>query len=266
VKNEMVQPLSGQAVYVVFLRELKRYWRAKARVISSVAQSIFFLIIFGLGLGGFVGRLGGIEYLSYMAPGVIGMGLLFGSVFSGVSVIFDRQFGFMKEMLVAPVSRTSIIIGKILGGATTATIQGIILMTIAGIMGAFTPSLAFVAGAVAGIGTMLLITSGFVGLGVAIGSSLNDFHAFQLLSTFVMWPMFMLSGVFFPIDVAPLPLQVAMFCDPMFYGVELLRWCLLGSGTEILGPVGWLISLAVVAIFDILMVSLGTFLFSRAQI
>jgi ABC-2 type transport system permease protein len=251
---------------VVFLRELKRYWRAKARVISSVAQSIFFLIIFGLGLGGFVGRLGGIEYLSYMAPGVIGMGLLFGSVFSGVSVIFDRQFGFMKEMLVAPVSRTSIIIGKILGGATTATIQGIILMTVAAILGAFTPSLAFLAGAVAGIGVMLLITSGFVGLGVAIGSSLNDFHAFQLLSTFVMWPMFMLSGVFFPIDVAPLPLQVAMFCDPMFYGVELLRWCLLGSGTEILGPVGWLISLAVVAIFDILMVSLGTYLFSRAQI
>jgi ABC-2 type transport system permease protein len=266
VKHEMVQPLSGQAVYVVFLRELKRYWRAKARVISSVAQSIFFLVIFGLGLGGFVGGFGGIEYLSYMAPGVIGMGLLFGSVFSGVSVIFDRQFGFMKEMLVAPVSRTSIIIGKILGGATTATIQGIILMTVAGIMGAFTPSLAFLAGAVAGIGTMLLITSGFVGLGVAIGSCLNDFHAFQLLSTFVMWPLFMLSGVFFPIDVAPLPLQVAMLCDPMFYGVELLRWCLLGSGTEMLGPVGWLISLAVVTIFDILMVSLGTFLFSRAQI
>jgi ABC-2 type transport system permease protein len=266
VKHEMVQPLSGQAIYVVFLRELKRYWRAKARVISSVAQSIFFLVIFGLGLGGFIGRFGGIEYLSYMAPGVIGMGLLFGSVFSGVSVIFDRQFGFMKEMLVAPVSRTSIILGKILGGATTATIQGIILMTIAGIMGAFTPTLTFVAGAFAAIGAMLLITSGFVGLGVAIGSTLNDFHAFQLLSTFVMWPMFMLSGVFFPIDVAPLPLQVAMLCDPMFYGVELLRWCLLGAGSPFLGPVGWLISLAVVAIFDILMVGLGTYLFSRAQI
>jgi ABC-2 type transport system permease protein len=266
VKHEMVQPLSGQAIYVVLLRELKRYWRAKARVISSVAQSIFFLAIFGLGLGGFIGGFGGVNYLSYMAPGVIGMGLLFGSVFSGVSVIFDRQFGFMKEMLVAPVSRTSIIVGKILGGATTATIQGIILMTIAGIMGAFMPSLAFLAGAFAAIGVMLLITSGFVGLGVAIGSTLNDFHAFQLLSTFVMWPMFMLSGVFFPIDVTPLPLQVAMLCDPMFYGVELLRWCLLGAGSPFLGPLGWLISLAVVAIFDALMVGLGTFLFSRAQI
>ena len=112
----MVQPISGQAIYVVLLRELKRYWRAKARVISSVAQSIFFLAIFGLGLGNFVGEFGNVNYLSYMAPGVIGMGLLFGSVFSGVSIIFDRQFGFMKEMMVAPVSRTSIIIGKILGG------------------------------------------------------------------------------------------------------------------------------------------------------
>jgi ABC-2 type transport system permease protein len=266
VKHEMVQPLSGQAIYVVLLRELKRYWRAKARVISSVAQSIFFLVIFGLGLGDFMGGIGGTRYLSYIAPGVIGMGLLFGSVFSGVSIIFDRQFGFMKEMLVAPVSRTSIIVGKILGGATTATIQGIILMTIAGVMGAFTISFTFLGGAFTAVGVMLLITAGFVGLGVAIGSTLNDFHAFQLLSTFVMWPMFMLSGVFFPIDGQPLPLQVAMSCDPMFYGVELLRWCLLGSGSELLGSFGWLISLAVVAGFDVVMVGVGTYLFSRTQI
>ena len=262
----MIQPLSGQAIYVVLLRELKRYWRAKARVVSSVAQSFFFLAIFGLGLGGFIGGFSGINYLSYMAPGVIGMGLLFGSVFSGVSIIFDRQFGFMKEMLVAPVSRTSIIIGKIFGGATTATIQGIILMIVAGIMGAFIPSFTFIIGAITAVGAMLLITSGFVGLGVAIGSTLNDFHAFQLLSTFVMWPMFMLSGVFFPIDVAPTALQYAMLGDPMFYGVELLRWCLLGTGSSILGPIGWLISLIVVIIFNGLMVGLGTYLFSRAQI
>lgn len=262
----MVQPISGQAIYVVLLRELKRYWRAKARVISSVAQSIFFLIIFGLGLGNVIGPIGDINYLSYMAPGVIGMGLLFGSVFSGVSVIFDRQFGFMKEMMVAPVSRTSIIIGKIFGGATTATIQGIILMVIAGLMGAFSITPEFIPGAIAGIGAMFLIASGFVGLGVAIGSLLNDFHAFQLLSTFVMWPLFMLSGVFFPIDGAPFILQIAMLADPMFYGVELLRWFFLGVGTPILGPYGLLISLVVVSGFNVLMIGLGTYLFSRAQI
>ena len=262
----MVQPLSGQAIYVVLLRELKRYWRAKARILSSVAQSFFFLAIFGLGLGGFIGRFGGINYLSYLAPGIIGMGLLFGSIFSGVSVIFDRQFGFMKEMLVAPVSRTSIIVGKILGGAATASIQGIILMGVAGIMGAFTPTITLAAGALAAIGVMVLITAGFVGLGVAFGSAINDFHAFQLLSTFVMWPLFMLSGVFFPIDVVPLPLQIAMLLDPMFYGVELLRWCLLGAGTPFLGPLGWLISLGVVSGFNALMIGLGTYLFSRAQV
>jgi ABC-2 type transport system permease protein len=261
-----VQPISRQAIYVVLLRELKRYWRAKARVISSVAQSIFFLIIFGLGLGNFIGPIGDVNYLSYMAPGVIGMGLLFGSIFSGVSVIFDRQFGFMKEMMVAPVSRTSIIIGKIFGGATTATIQGIILLVVASLMGAFSLSIEFITGAIIGIGAMFIITSGFVGLGVAIGSSLNDFHAFQLLSTFVMWPLFMLSGVFFPIDGAPFSLQIAMLLDPMFYGVELLRWNLLGVGSTILGPYGWLISLIVVLGFNALMIGLGTYLFSRAQI
>ncbi len=266
VKCEMIQPLSGQAIYVVLLRELKRYWRAKARIISSMAQSFFFLAIFGLGLGGFIGRFGGTSYLSYLAPGIIGMGLLFGSVFSGVSVIFDRQFGFMKEMLVAPVSRTSIVLGKILGGAVTASIQGIILMTVAGLMGAFTPTLTLVLGTLSAIGVMLLITAGFVGLGVAIGSVLTDFHAFQLLATFVMWPLFMLSGVFFPIDAAPVPFQAAMLCDPLFYGVELLRWCLLGAGTPLLGPFGWLIALGVLVGFTTVMVAVGTYLFSRAQV
>ncbi|UCB61093.1 MAG: ABC transporter permease [Candidatus Bathyarchaeota archaeon] len=261
----MIQ-LQGQAIYVVLLRELKRYWRAKARIISSVAQSFFFLIVFGLGLGGFIGGVGSVSYLSYLAPGIIGMGLIFGSVFSGVSVIFDRQFGFMKEMLVAPVSRSSIILGKILGGAVTASIQGVILMTVAAAMGAFAPSIALAVGAVAAVGVMLLITGGFVGLGVALGSIIKDFHAFQLLSTFVIWPLFMLSGVFFPIDVVPRPLQVAMLLDPMFYGVELLRWCLLGSGSPLLGPLGWLISLGVLAGFNALVVALGTYLFSRTEV
>lgn len=262
----MVQPLSLQAIYVVLLRELKRYWRAKSRIVASVAQSFFFLAVFGLGLGGFLGGVRGSTYLSYIAPGIIGMGLLFGSVFSGVSVIFDRQFGFMKEMLVAPVSRTSIIFGKILGGAATAAIQGILLMAVAGAMGAFQPTIQLFFGGLAAIGIMFLITAGFVGLGVAIGSTISDFHAFQLISTFVMWPLFMLSGVFFPIDVVPGPLQVAMLLDPMFYGVELLRLCLSGSMTLLLGEFGWLIGLGVLIGFNALMVGLGTFLFSRAEV
>jgi ABC-2 type transport system permease protein len=262
----LVQPLSGQAIYVILLRELKRFWRAKARIIASVAQSFFFLALFGLGLGGFIGGFRGVTYLSYLSPGIIGMSLLFGSVFSGVSVVFDRQFGFLKEMLVAPVSRTSIILGKILGGAATASIQGILLLAVAGLMGAFTPTVTFVIGVIASIGVMILITAGFVGLGVAIGSSLTDFHAFQLLATFVMWPIFMLSGVFFPIDIAPPLLQTAILMDPLFYGVELLRWCLLGAGTPLLGPFGWLIALGVLGGFTTAMVGIGTFLFSRAQV
>jgi ABC-type polysaccharide/polyol phosphate export permease len=139
-------------------------------------------------------------------------------------------------------------------------------MVIAGLMGAFELTSALALGAVAAIGVMLLITAGFVGLGVAIGSTINDFHAFQLLSTFVIWPLFMLSGVFFPINGVPFPLQVAMLGDPMFYGVELLRWCLVGTGSSLLGPHGWLISLGVLVGFDALMVSVGTYLFSRAQV
>ncbi len=278
----MVQPISGQAIYVVLLREIKRYWRAKARIISSVAQSFFFLLIFGMGIGSMIG--GTVEggYLSYIAPGIIAMALLFGSVFSGVSVIFDRQFGFMKEMLVAPVSRTSIIIGKILGGALTASIQGVIILVISTIMGAFSsvPIPYFALGVLLSVGVMILVTAGFVGLGVAIGSSLNDFHAFQLLVTFVIWPLFMLSGVFFPFDVAPSWLQVAMLCDPMFYGVEAMRFCLgssvspsliaIFSGIPVIGPilvmVPWLVPILVLILFTSIMIAIGTLLFSRAQV
>jgi ABC-type polysaccharide/polyol phosphate export permease len=133
-------------------------------------------------------------------------------------------------------------------------------------MGAFTLSFWLLVGVVLAIGVMLLITAGFVGIGVSIGSALNDFHAFQLITTFLIWPLFMLSGVFFPIEVVPPALQIAMLCDPMFYGVDLLRWCLLGAGSPILGPLGWLISLGALAGFTALMVGIGTLLFSRAQV
>ncbi|MFW9986989.1 MAG: ABC transporter permease, partial [Candidatus Odinarchaeota archaeon] len=185
--------------------------------------------------------------------------------FSGVSVIFDRQFGFFKEMLVAPVSRTSIITGKILGGAVTASIQGILILVVSTALGAFFIDLRFALGIFGAIGVMLLITAGFVGLGVAIGSALTDFHAFQLITTFVMWPLFMLSGVFFPIDTAPLALQIAMLLDPLFYGVELLRFCLTGYITPLLGPLGPLITLCVLGGFSLAMIVLGTYLFSRAE-
>lgn len=260
-----MQPISGQAIYVVLLRELKRFWRAKSRLIASIAQSFFFLLILGFGIGGlFSGVLGG-SYLSFIAPGIIAMSLLFASVFSGVSVIFDRQFGFFKEMLVAPVSRTSIISGKILGGALTASIQGLLILVLSTVMGAFVLDFRFAFGIFAAVGVMLLITAGFVGLGVAIGSALTDFHAFQLITTFVMWPLFMLSGVFFPIDSAPLPLQLVMLADPLFYGVELLRFCLVGYVTPILGPFGPLLALGVLIGFTLFMIAVGTYLFSRAE-
>jgi ABC-2 type transport system permease protein len=260
-----MQPISGQAVYVVLLRELKRYWRAKARIIASIAQSFFFLAILGFGIGGIFG-IGGGTYLSYIAPGIIAMGLLFASIFSGISVIFDRQFGFLKEMLVAPVSRTSLIMGKILGGAITATIQGVLILIVSTLLGAYIIDLRFVAGTFATLGVMVLITAGFVGLGVAIGSALTDFHAFQLISTFILWPIFMLSGVFFPIDTAPLPLQMVMLADPLFYGVELMRFCLVGTTAVILGPAGPLIALSVLVGFTLVMIGIGTYLFSRAQV
>ncbi|MFX1343258.1 MAG: ABC transporter permease, partial [Promethearchaeota archaeon] len=165
----------------------------------------------------------------------------------------------------APVSRTSIISGKIFGGALTASIQGFLILIISTLLGAYMLDYRFALGVFGAVGVMLLITAGFVGLGVAIGSALTDFHAFQLITTFVMWPLFMLSGVFFPIDTAPLPLQIVMLFDPLFYGVELLRFCLVGYITPILGPFGILLALGVIVGFTLAMIAVGTILFARAE-
>jgi ABC-2 type transport system permease protein len=237
-------------------------------MIALLAQGFFFLAVFGLGLGHFIGRFAGtsVDYLSYITPGVIGMVLLTASLLSGVSVIFDRQFGFLKEMLVAPVSRTSIVLGKILGSSVTASLHGLVLLLVAGLFGAFQLTPALIVGVPLAFVVMLIIAAGFVGVGITIGSVLNDFHSFQLISTFIMWPLSALSGLFFSIDASPFPLQIAMLCDPLFYGVELLRWCLLGNITPLLGSFGWLICFGVLSGFISLIAVIGAYLFSRVQV
>jgi ABC-2 type transport system permease protein len=246
------------AIYILWLRELKRYTRSRAQIIASLGQPMLYLLVLGFGLGPVFQRAGNGNYFQFVAPGVISMSVLFSSIFSGLGLLWDRQFGFLKETLVAPVPRIQIMIGRTLGGCTVAVIQGLLVTTISVIAG-FRPS-NYLAIPVA-LGFMLLIALVFAAVGVAIGSGLQDMQGFQLIMNFLVLPIFFLSGAMFPLADQKLPLRIATGIDPLSYGVDGLRSALLG--TSFYGRFTDFVVLAVLA--SVLMV-FGAWRFSKIEI
>ena len=246
------------AIYILWLRELKRYFRSRAMMIASLGQPLLYLLVLGFGLGPVFERAGNGSYIQFVAPGIIGMSVLFTSVFSGIGLLWDRQFGFLKETLVAPVPRVAIMIGKTLGGATVATIQGLIVLVICLVAG-FRPvnwlllPLAIV--------VMTLTAFVFAGLGVAIGSRLQDIQGMQLIMNFLVLPIYFLSGALFPLTGLPSVLAFFTRIDPLSYGVDALRNYLLG--TSVFAPE---LSIAVLVGVALLFVAYGGYSFSKIQI
>src|SRR5579864_4292375 len=212
-------------VYILWLREVKRYLRSRPQILASLGQPVLYLVALGFGLGPVFQQSGQGSYLQFIAPGVVGMAVLFTSIFSGIGLLWDRQFGFLKETLVAPVPRISIVIGKTLGGVTVAMIQGS-LVAIACLITGFRPT--SLTGVASAIGYMILIALVFAGLGTAIGSKLQDMQGFQLIMNFLVLPIFFLSGALFPLDHQGKVLSTVTSIDPLSYGVDGLRAVLTG--------------------------------------
>src|SRR3970282_2268483 len=174
-------------VYTMWLREMLRFWRSKSRIIGALATPLFFLIILGTGFSSsFQLQGGGTFNKSYLAPGLIGMAVLFSSLMGGVSIIWDREFGFLKEILIAPVSRFYVALGKAVGGVTTSIIQGILIMVIAWLTGIKFVSLP---GVVASIAVMFIMGIGFIGLGIALASRIESHEGFQMVMSFLTMPL-----------------------------------------------------------------------------
>jgi len=245
-------------IYILWLRQLKRYFRSKSRVIGSLGQPLLLLLALGFGFGPVFQKAGGGNYIQFVAPGIISMGILFTAVFSGIEIIWDRQFGFLKETLVAPVSRLTIMIGKTLGGGTVAILQGIIIFFISLLVG-FRPAnlallpLAFVA--------MVFIALFFTGLGITIASLLKDMQGFQLIMNFLLMPLFFLSGALFPLEGLPRMFTVIAGIDPLSYGVDALRGALLGTF-----HFGAVPDFLVLIFITAAILVLGSYLFSKIQI
>ncbi len=246
------------AIYILWLRELKRYTRSRSRIIGSLGQPLLFLVALGLGLGPVFKKAGQGDYFQFLSPGVISMSILFTAIFSGVQVIWDRQFGFLKETLVAPVSRFQIMLGKTLGGATVATLQGIIVLLLTILVGFRPHSLIHLPLTIV---FMFLMALFFTSLGTAIASTLDDMQGFQLIMNFLVQPVFFLSGALFPLSGLPPVLKVITAIDPLSYGVDGLRYSLVG-----VSQIGVFTNLLVLGSITLLSLGIGSYLFSKIQI
>lgn len=245
-------------IYILWLRQLKKYVRSKPRMIGSLGQPLLFLLAFGFGFGAIFQRAGEGNYIQFLAPGIILMSVLFTAVFSGIDLIWDRQFGFLKETLVAPVSRFEIMLGKTLGGATVAAIQGIIVFLLTLLVG-FRPHdwlLVPVA-----FGFIFLVSMLFTSLGVTIASRLNDMQAFPLIMNFLVMPIFFLSGALFPLQGVPPVMEVVIRLDPLTYGIDAVRGFLIGVHSFSL-TLDMLILLIVTAVF----IGIGSLLFQQIEV
>lgn len=247
-----------KTIYILWLRQLKRYLRSRSRIIGSLGQPILFLFALGYGFGPVFERAGGGSYINFLAPGVISQGILFTAVFSGIELIWDRQFGFLKETLVAPVSRIQIMLGRTLGGATIAVMQGIVIFFLT-LLAGYRPHNLFELPSALLI--MFLIALLFTALGTAIASTLQDFQGFQLISNFLILPLFFLSGALFPLEGAPQILRSIATLDPLSYGVDGLRISLLGTG-----HFGLMTDLGVLGVLTLVILLIGSYLFSKIEI
>jgi ABC-2 type transport system permease protein len=247
-----------KTIYILWLRELKKYTRSRAQIIASLGQPLLYLLALGFGLGPVFQKAGQGSYLQFVAPGVIGMTVLFTSIFSGIALLWDRQFGFLKETLVAPVPRMHVMIGRTFGGATVAMMQGVLIVVICLLAGFRPASLLTLP---LGFLFMALIATVFAALGTSIGSSLQDMQGMQLIMNFLVLPIFFLSGALFPLENVPKALGIVTSLDPLSYGVDGLRGALIGRS-----HFGMAIDLIVLAAVGVLFLCFGAWRFSKIEI
>lgn len=246
-----------EGIYTIWLREIKRFTRYRSRLLTSVVTPLLWLLIFGTGLGSAI-RFGGVPggYQAFIYPGIIGQTILFTTIFSGLSVIMDRQYGFLKEIMVAPITRPSIILGKSLGIGTAAMIQGIILLLLSFVVGVTMTVPAFLISIV----LIIIISLGFAGLGLLIASLTDSLEGFNLIMSFIVLPIFLLSGALFPVTGLPSWLKFAVYVDPLTYGVDALRNVILHQSALPLE-----LSIAVIAGFALLMIFVSAYMFTKRE-
>jgi ABC-2 type transport system permease protein len=255
-----------RSIWVIAYRELVRFLQDRPRMFSSFSMPIIFLVIFGAGFGRLIGQMmPGVDYLQFMYPGILAMTVLMTSIMSGISIVWDREFGFLKEVLVSPLSRSGVLIGKAVGAATIAIIQGAIMLVLAPIV-----NVPINLGTVLALLPLLLILSlSLSGLGLLIGARMRSQQGFQIVMQLVIFPMMFLSGIFFPVSGVAAWLAVLSKLNPVTYGIDAIRQVFLGSqvaGVTVFGhTMGIVDSAIVVAMVGAVLLTTALWVFNRQE-
>lgn len=251
---------SYKAIYVIVVREFKRFFRQRGRMLVTVSRPLLWLFIVGAGFSQMVNiAAAGISYKQFLLPGIIGMTILFSSVFSTISVVWDREFGFLREMLVAPISRTTIVMGKLLSGTALSVFQGMVLLVISPLLGMKMTIAGFLEMTVLIAVLSLAITA----LGLFIASFLTSLEGFNVIMNFIVLPMFFLSGALYPINKLPQAFQYLTFINPLSYGVDAFKHVLFENSGALVAELPLLIDIGLLFVFSLIMIVLAAYSFER---
>ena len=254
-----------RAIYTIWYRDILRFWREKIRLVGAFGTPLLFLVVFGSGLSRSMGMLApGVDFTQFMFPGIVSMVVIMQSLMSGMSVVWDREFGFLKEVLVAPVSRTAVATGKIIGGSTIGTVQGILILVFSPLAGV----------SLSPIVVLQLIPALFItgcavsGVGILIATRMRSMEAFQMVMNMLMMPMIFLSGVFFPLGNLPAWMSVLVKLNPVTYAVASIREIMLPgsfSATLFGHTMSVIENIGIVAVFGLVMVVLAMWSFQKQE-
>jgi ABC-2 type transport system permease protein len=245
-------------IFILWLRQLKRYSRSRARMLASLAQPLLFLVAMGFGFGPTFQKAGNGNYIQFLAPGIVAMAILFSAMFSGIEILWDRQFGFLKETLVAPVPRLQIVMGRAIGSATVAMIQGLLVFAVCLAAGFRVQHYELLPAAA---GFMFLVAMLFTAVGTTVGSLIEDMQAFPLIMNFLVMPMFFFSGAIFPVGNLKGFLHMLLRLNPLTYGVDGLRGALSHGAVFGIGTDFFVLVLAASALLAV-----ASYFFSRIEV
>ncbi|MDA8423171.1 MAG: ABC transporter permease [Nitrospiraceae bacterium] len=249
-------------IYVICMREFIKFFREKSRLLGTLARPVLWLFVVGNGMGSLIRPRAGFSYIQFIFPGMIGMTILFSSIFSSISIVWDREFGFMKEMLVAPISRLSIVIGKTLSGTLISVAQAVIILVFIPFLGIHLTIRQFFEV----VAVSMLVSFCITSLGILIAARLTSFDGFNIIMNFLVMPMLFLSGAMYPVTSMPPALRHLTLINPLTYGIDALKHILLRNGTPPLGPeFPLLLDLFIVAVISVVMLTFAALSFRRKE-
>jgi ABC-2 type transport system permease protein len=254
--------IQARPIYVICLREFKKFFREKSRLLGTLARPMLWLFVVGNGMNSLIKPHVGFSYIQFIFPGMIGMTILFSSIFSSISIVWDREFGFMKEMLVAPISRLSIVVGKTISGTLISVAQAIIIMVLIPFLGIHLTVVEFIEVVLVSLLVSFCITS----LGILIAARLTSFDGFNIIMNFLVMPMLFLSGALYPVTSMPPALRNLTKFNPLTYGIDAIKHVLLRGSTPPLGPeFPLLLDLGMVTAVSAVMLTLAALSFRQKE-